>query len=148
MKKAIFASIIMLATLTACNSSETANSSEETQNQTFQSKTAARGEGEELPALTPEQEKVVTSDAMEVLKSSRESELNGDAPVSDRRAIIICHSNYAASTGHACALSPGGYLTEVTWGPEQTQVGGSNGPIMENPTHTVYHGTLVPRCTC
>lgn len=140
----------MLATLTACNSSETANSPDETKNQTFQSKTAARGEGE-LPALTPEQEKVVTSDAMEVLRLNRESELNGGGPVTDRRAIIICHSDYSAPSGHACALSPGGYLTEVTWSQQSTtyQPAGMPGIIGTLPdAHTVYHGALVPRCTC
>lgn len=147
MKKAIFASIIMLATLTACNNSEgSINNPEDQKGAVFQSKAAARG-GEELPSLSPEEEKAVIEEAIETLKSDQESELNGNG--STDRARILCHTNYSSPSGHACVYNSSGYLVTVTWDyvRDLYNVGEMMG-LDPDSGHYVYHGTVTPRCNC
>jgi hypothetical protein len=100
MKKLFFASVFALATLTACNNSEPGSMPEESQQQTFQSKTTAR-EGE----TTDEKEE--SQQAIEIIK--KDMELSGG---SDSR--ILCHTPYSNYHGHACVTS-GGYLFNVEW---------------------------------
>lgn len=124
----------MLATLTACNNSESQISSPEDQtHQTFQSKTTAR-EGEENP-----DEKEAMNEAIEIIY--KDSELGGGT---DSR--ILCHTPYGTGQGHAC-VQLGITLVSVDWGP--IEYWGSHGEI-----HGTIHGTLVytghvvTRCNC
>jgi hypothetical protein len=88
----------MLATLTACNNSESAP--EESQQQTFQSKTTAR-EGETTD------EKEAMAEAIEII--TKDEQLGGNT---DSR--ILCHTPYSYDSGHACVQS-GIFLFQVDW---------------------------------
>lgn len=134
----------MLATLTACNNSNDEMISTPVGKEKIESKVTAR-EGEELPPLSPEEEKAMIEDAVETVRLNRDAELNGLGEVTGRRSVILCHTNYLSDYGHACVWN-NGYLVSVTWEPEH-----DHGPIYDqtpaDPT-IVFTGTVVPRCNC
>lgn len=147
MKKLFFASILMLATLTACNNETSNTAPEEQQNQTFSSKTMARGE--DLPELTPEEEKAVIEEAARTLMYVRESELKGEEADTGRKALILCHTNLSAMSGHACVYNSSGYLVTVTWSLESEHYDAGNGLWGTYPDHRIiYRGKVTPRCNC
>ena len=136
-------------TLTACNNENSTTAPEEQQKQTFSSKTMAR-DGEEIPELTPEEEKAVIEEAARTLLLDREDELKGQTGDAGRKALILCHTNYSAPSGHACVYNSSGYLVTVTWstGSEQYYAGnGLYGTYPDRPK-TYYSGTITPRCNC
>lgn len=131
----------MLAMLTSCNNSEGQINSEDQQHQTFSGKTAAR-ESEEIPQLTPEQEKAMIEDAVANLQENREAELKGSNEAGRYASTILCHTNYNSQYGHACVWN-NGYLVNVSWEPKTY----ANGAGIY-PDWTVYSGSVVPRCNC
>lgn len=56
-------------------------------------------------------------------------------------AIIRCHTNYLAPTGHSC-VSSGGYMVQVSWITTPQSGGGDIGPI------TYYFTDIVSECGC
>ncbi len=134
----------MLATLTACNNETSTTAQEETQNQTFQSK-ATTAKGEELPPLTPTQEREMIADAIANVKENQEAEFNGTQVANRRKSIILCHTSYNSSYGSACVYN-GGYLVHVTWTPQYTPDHGAGG--MPIPGTIQYQGAVTSQCSC
>lgn len=133
----------MLASVQSCNNSEAQINPEEQQHQTFKSKTTAREAGE-LQALTPEEEKAAIDETIETLKNERDAELKGES--TERKNLILCHTSYGSSYGHACVYTTHGYLVEVSWTPEYTPDHGNGGtPI---PGTIQYSGTVTSHCNC
>lgn len=133
MKKLFFASIVMLATLTACNNETSTTAPEEQKNQTFSSKTAAR-EGDE---------KEDSEQAAIILHKDLEA---GGGTDTER---ILCHTPYSSPKGHAC-VQVNNHLFNVSW------VTDSEPWIGITPTgsdtyfyyNTYYTATLTGSCNC
>ncbi len=133
----------MLATLTACNNETPATSQEETQNQTFQSK-ATTAKGEELPPLTPTQEREMIADAIANVSENLDAWNKKTTASTDRKSVILCHTSYSGAYGSACVYN-GGYLVHVTWSPRTFVVGEQ---VMVIPETVNYHGQVVSQCSC
>ncbi len=144
MKKLFFASVFALATLTACNNETPATSQEETQNQTFQSKSTT-AKGEELPPLTPTQEREMIADAVANVKEQLEAEYYKTQAPTGRKSVILCHTSYNSNYGSACVYN-GGYLVHVTWTPQYTPDHGTGG--MPIPMTIQYQGEVTSHCSC
>jgi hypothetical protein len=129
MKKAIIASILMLATLTACNNSEPGNTPEEQQKQVFQNKTAAK-------EVNYTDEKEFIALAEEIVEKDLESGGGTDSR-------ILCHTPYNIDHGHACLYNSSGYLVTVTWSPDPRY-----GELVPPDADLVYSGQVTPRCNC
>jgi hypothetical protein len=147
MKKLLIASIVMLASLTACqNSNDEMISTPVGKEKIEKSNKVTAREGEDLPPLSPEEEKAMIEDAKETLRLNREAELNGLGEVTGRRSVILCHTNYNSDFGHACVWN-NGYLVSVSWEPEW--ISGTLGNSgFYNTENIEFTGTVVPRCNC
>ena len=141
MKKLFFAGAFALAALTSCQNSESSMSNPEDQKGTvFQSKAAARG-GEELPPLSKEEEKAVIEEAIETLRMEKE---RGEKDETGRRPVILCHTPYSGSYGHACVYNSSGYLVNVSWQPSDDYY-----PFLPpKGSGPAYSAQVVNQCNC
>lgn len=131
-----------LTMLAACQNETTEGLTTQQNPETFVSKAS----GEELPQLTPEQEKEMIADAIVIVKASRQKEIDGDLSKDKNATTILCHTNYNEPRGHACVWS-NGYLVSVVWSPEFILGPGGNSGY-ENYENIIYTGQVTPRCSC
>lgn len=143
MKKLFSIGVLTLVMLTSCqNSNDEITSKPEAK--TFSSKTTAKGE--ELPKLTPEQEREMIEDAIANVKESRQNELDGKVSSDRYPSTILCHSNYNQPTGQACVWN-NGYLVSVTWEPEFIYGPGGNSGYY-NYENIIFTGQTTSHCSC
>lgn len=130
MKKLLIASIVMLASLTACNNSNDEMISTPVGKEKVQSKATARGSDD------------VANDN-DLLQSVNDYMIANK--LAGGSAYIACHSDYTQDVGHACVYS-GGYLFNVSWTIyESYPHNGNLGNILPEP---VYTATQVTTCNC
>ncbi|MEA1849220.1 hypothetical protein U9K52_09875 [Chryseobacterium sp. MHB01] len=133
MKKLFFASIVMLAMLTACNNAESTTTPEEQQNQTFAGKTDAI-EGDE---------KEEAAEAEIIIQKDMEAGGGTDT------SRILCHTPYGNPSGHAC-VKVNNHLFNVSW--EPSIYGGIGGVYQSDPDEggikLNWTSTLASSCNC
>ena len=143
MKKLLIASIVMLASLTACQNENSNNEMNFSDGKASTSKSIASKEGDQSTTL----ELLGTANDEFLLRSAENNiSVNGLA-ITDRRAYIACHTDYTSYSGHSCVYS-GGYLFTVSWSPyfegqTTTQFDPDTGqPFLH------YTATQVTTCNC
>ncbi|ALR29749.1 hypothetical protein ATE47_04085 [Chryseobacterium sp. IHB B 17019] len=139
MKKLLIASIVMLASLTACQNSNDEFVTTPVGTQKVADKTMAR-EGEEMT----KEEQIAMVEALDAVK---EAMVRGETT---GRAIILCHTPWNTVMGHAC-VSNMGYTFNVSWDAHTYSPGGGQSIInYDDYGNYIYnwHTTLQPRCNC
>jgi len=145
MKKLLTLAMIAMIAV-SCNNADTPQSVNQEVNSNSKTNLQARGEGEEIkdPSnLTEEEKAELVEEAITTVKYFTENpEVSEFTTQSGRRAVILCHDNYNASSGNACVYNSSGYLVEVTWYPKQRN--------NQTPPDAgiQYSGTIVSQCNC
>lgn len=136
----------MLASLTACqNSNDEMISTPVGKDKIEKSNKATAREGEELPPLSPEEEKAMIEDAVTNLRENRENEIKNKISTSRYASTILCHTDYLSSFGTACVWN-NGYLVTVTWQPQGFNPNSNHAWSPDDPIE--YTGTVTNHCNC